>query len=147
MIILINLSLLASIIFLRAVFFHAVPINSTISVLIGFLGAFGSLAISLRFIFFCLSRDVSLHQILVNAFLVLKTSDDVTMHFRKFYVPIGVSVLIGSAIFNSVFTSFSWEHFYSDALVLAGFFIFFYTLQYWLVKLKAKLMRAQLKLL
>lgn len=145
MIILINLFLLTLLILLKKILFPSVPVNPTVSVITSLLGTFLSVFILMRFLLFCFSRQISLqHAVKIAIQLVLK-KDDWIVNLKKHYFPIGIITILSSFIFNFSFSTPFLEHFFSDALVLAGYFVFLYTLQYWIVNLQGELMHLHQK--
>lgn len=141
--IIVNLILLASIIFFRTIFFPGISTNPIIGALIITLGVFISVVMVLKFIFFCLSRKIPLHSI-VNETGFILTNDDGARGIKGF-CEIGVIIVMSSAILNRKSVPF-FAHFFLDSLVLTGFLIYLYTLQYLIINLQAKLMRVYPKL-
>lgn len=137
--IIINLILLASVIFFRSLLFPNISINPTIGVFIIWVGTLISMVMAVKFVLFCLSRRIPVKNILHEAILVLTKKEDIVRHLKRFY-EIEIIIVISSAILNRKSTPF-WTHFLLDALVLTGFLVYLYSLQYMMINLQAKLMR------
>ena len=140
MIMLINIILLLIMVTIKIVFFANIPARSNIVATTNILGVSLSLIMLAEFVFFCIKRKISIRSLVRAIAFVVLTQDSLLLHVKKYYVPIGIVVIVGSALSYRPDSNYFYGNFVSDALTLAVFFVSLYILRYLTVKLRMRLL-------
>ena len=140
MIVLINVILLLIMAIIKMVFFANSSARLNIVSTVNVLGIVGSIVMLAELAYFCVKRKISVRLFAREMVYVVFAKDSFLLHLRKYYIPIIVVVLLGSALSYRPDTNYFYGNFASDALTLAIFFVGLYTLRYLIVNLKMRLL-------
>lgn len=140
MIVLINIVLLLIMVTVKIVFFADIPARPNIAATANILSIIVSIVMLAEFTYFCVKRKISIRSLTREIVNVVFAKDSLLLHLRKYYIPITVVALLGSALSYRPDTNYFYGNFASDALTLAILFVGLYTLRYLIVNLKMRLL-------